>query len=214
MLHRTFVIFLIITILAFLFWSSLTLQNIFYETISRIKNYIIFYPFTGIVIFICLAVFSAMFSPFSSAPLVPIAITIWGDIFTIVLLLIGWLIGGSFTYLIGYYLNHPFVSRFYSLNKKVNYYRRRLSQQTEFLIVLLFRFSMPAEIPGYVLGIIRYDFLKYFLATFISEAFFAIITVYASEIFLEQKPFLFILVISIVFLIISMMFYFLRRKLK
>ena len=78
--------------------------------------------------------------------------------------------------------------------------------------MLLFRLASPAEMPGYVLGAVRYGFVKYFLATFIAEFPFAVIAVYASEALIDRKPLIVALTISggIVFLAIA--FYLFKKQ--
>lgn len=78
MLQRILIVFILIIILAFLFWSSLSLQNIFYEAAFSIKAYAVENQILTIFIFIALATLSAMLSPFSSIPFVPIMIMVWG----------------------------------------------------------------------------------------------------------------------------------------
>lgn len=210
---RYLIIFIIIFLGAFLFWSSITLQDIFFEVTTSIEMYNLENPFWAEVIFIVLAALSAMLSPFSSVPLVPAAILLWGNSLTAFLLLSGWLIGGSLTYLIGYFAGYPLVNQISSF-EKIKYYQEKLSKKTEFLLILFFRFAMPAEIPGYVLGIVRYNFSKYFLATFLAEALFALITVYASEALIFGNPLIFSVWLISAFAIIALMFYLFHKKLK
>lgn len=213
MFQRIFIFFLLIIITAFLFWSSFSLQNIFYETVFSIEEYASENQTFVAVIFIALAALSAMLSPFSSVPFVPAAVMLWGNVLTINFLLAGWLIGAVFAYFVGYYLGYPFLSQLSSF-EKIKYYREKLPKKKEFLLILLFRFAMPAEIPGYALGIARYNFGKYFLATFLAELPFAIITSYASEALIVNKPAIFIGLVLLAFLIISLMFYFFHKRIK
>lgn len=213
MLKRTLITFIAVLGVAFLFWSSYSLQNIFNETVGSVQAYAGQNNVLLIVLFIALAALSAMLSPFSSVPLVPIAIMIWGGLLTTALLLTGWLIGEVLAYGAGYYAGYPFVSQLSSF-EKVRYYRERISRKTEFLLIVLFRFAMPAEIPGYVLGIARYNFWKYFLATFLAELPFAIVVSYASEALVAKKPVIFVGLAVATFSVFSVMFYFFTKKLK
>lgn len=213
MVKRTLITFIAVLGVAFLFWSSYSLQNIFYEAVGSVQAYAGQNNVLLIVLFIVLAALSAMLSPFSSVPLVPMAIMIWGDLLTTAFLLIGWLIGEVLAYCIGYYAGYPFVSQLSSF-EKVKYYRERISRKAEFLLIVLFRFAMPAEIPGYVLGIARYNFWKYFLATFLAELPFAIVVSYASEALVAKKPAIFIGLAVATFLVFSVMFYFFTKKLR
>lgn len=212
MLQKTLITFLLIIAVAFLFWSSISVQSIFYESALSIEKYATQNEILVIAIFIVLAIFSAMLSPFSSLPLVPAAIIIWGNFLTGIFLLIGWLAGGTLAYVIGYYAGYPLVSQLASF-EKVKYYKEKISKKAEFWLILLFRFSMPAEIPGYALGIIRYNFGKYFLATFLTELPFAFVTSYAGNAIISDKPAIFIGIVASTFSFIILMFYFFNKKL-
>lgn len=212
MLYKILITFILIIIAAFLFWSSFSLQGIFYEAVFSIEDYAYQNQILVAVIFVVLAAFSAMLSPFSSVPFVPAVILLWGNFLTIGLLLAGWLIGAAGAYFVGYFAGYPLVGQLYSL-EKIKYFQERISHKTEFLIILLFRFAMPAEIPGYALGIVRYHFGKYLLATFIAELPFAIITAYASDALVNYRPAFFIGLVAFAFFILGFMLYLFNKKL-
>lgn len=212
MLQKILITFLLILAAAFLFWSSISIQSIFYEAVISIEEYAAQNEILVVATFIVLAALSAMLSPFSSLPLVPAAIVIWGNLLTGIFLLIGWLIGEILTYIVGYYAGYPLVRQLSSF-EKVKYFREKIPKKAEFWLILLFRFAMPAEIPGYVLGIARYNFGKYFLATFLAELPFAFITSYAGNALISDKPIIFIGLVALVFSFITLMFYFFNKKL-
>ncbi len=209
--HRKVASSAILALLVIVFWFSVTLQDIFYEAVFLTEAYVEEHPMLGIFVFMALAGVSAMLSPFSSVPLVPVAIMLWGSAWTIVFLISGWLGGHSITYTIGYYAGHPVIKKFVA-PETIEQYSHKFSKKSEFLLVLLFRLASPAEMPGYVLGAVRYGFVKYFLATFIAEFPFAVIAVYASEALIDRKPLIVALTISggIVFLAIA--FYLFKKQ--
>ncbi len=203
---------MVIILVAFLFWSSFSLQSIFYETVISIEAYAAENALLAASIFVGLAALSAMLSPFSSAPFVPAVVIIWGNALTAGLLFLGWIIGAVAAYFIGLYAGYPFAKELSSY-EKIKYYRERLSEKTKFLLVLLFRIAMPAEIPGYALGIVRYNFWKYLLATMIAELPFALITVFASEALVNRQPLIFTVLVAFACLTISIVFYFFHKQL-
>lgn len=213
MLRRILIFFILIVILAFLFWSSLSLQTIFYEAAFSIKAYAVENQIFVIAVFIALGALSATLSPFSSIPFVPVMIMVWGNVLTAIFLLIGWLIGEILAYFIGYYAGYPIVSQLSSF-EKIKYYKEKLSKKTEFFLVLLFRFAMPAEIPGYALGILRYNFNKYLLATFIAELPFAFVVSYASDALVNNQPAIFMIFVISSFLFFGLTFYLFNKKLR
>lgn len=213
MLKRILITFIFVLGSALLFWSSRSLQGIFFETVASVQEYAHEGTAPVAILFIALAALSAMLSPFSSIPLVPVATMVWGKSLTVVFLLSGWFIGGALTYMVGYFVGYPLVRQLSSF-EKIRYYRGKISEKTEFLLVLLFRLSMPAEIPGYVLGIARYHFGKYLLATLIAEAPFVIIVTYASEALVANNIKMFIALVAVIFIAIASLFYFFTKKLK
>ena len=143
-------------------------------------------PFWGMVLFILLAALSAMLLFFSSALIVPVGIYAWGEAGCFVLLWCGWLLGGVISYAVGRYLGRGVVTAFLA-PEKLAYYEEHLAAQTPFLVVLLFQLSLPSEIPGYVLGMVRYRFMTYLAALALAELPFALGTVYLGTSFLQRQ---------------------------
>ncbi len=196
-----------------LYWSSSYLQEIFIEFAGAIKEYESGHVLQTEIAFVILGAISAMLSPFSSAPLIPFAVAIWGKTLTTALLFIGWMIGGALTYLLGDKIGYHVLKNYVTIDEAITSYRRHLNPSTEFTIVLLFRLSMPAEIPGYVLGTIRYNFWKYLLATGIAELPFAVLTVYAGGAVLDKNPYLLAGMTVAIITILSGAFYLFHKKL-
>lgn len=186
-MRRYFYLTLLILAFVLVFWYSAKFQSSFYQVVEFLKTQAETRPVSSVAVFVLFAAVSAMFSPFSSVPLVPPAILIWGGAATFFLILIGWLCGGIFTYLAGFYGINPVLKKFIDLDGKIRFYQEKLSRRAEFWLVMLFRLAMPAEIPGYVLGSARYNFGWYFFATLVSEVIFALATVYGSDALLEKR---------------------------
>jgi uncharacterized membrane protein YdjX (TVP38/TMEM64 family) len=184
--HKSFLPFLALVVFVILIVSSITFQNVFFEWVAYFKEIAKENSTLSLVVFFALAAASAMLSPFSSVPLVPTAILTWGKLVTFILLVAGWTMGGALTYAIGSFAGHPLAKRFIPF-KTVNRYLQQIPHRSQFQLVLLFRLASPAEIPGYVLGILRYNFFKYLLATFLTELPFAFATVYASDALLQKR---------------------------
>lgn len=210
-LHRKIVSIFVFVLLIILFWSSTVLQDVFFDAVFYIEAYFHNHQILGIFVFIGLAAISALLSPFSSVPIVPIAIIMWGNFWSIVFLVAGWLIGHVITYMVGYYAGYPMAKKFIPFDK-INNYSQKLSPKSEFLLIVLFRLSMPAEIPGYVLGIVRYNFLKYFIATLIAEFPFAVLTIYGGDAFIKKDVFVFVGIVVVGIAIISVMLYLFRQR--
>ncbi len=206
-------VFGILLVIVILFWSSLSLQEEFSQAVSVFGGYIQSHQVVGLSVFFLFAALSVILGPFTSVPLVPIAITVWGRMETFVLLLSGWLVGGVATYLIGKYAAYAIFKKVIPFGK-IEAYRKKISAESEFFLIVLFRLMLPAEIPGYLLGIIRYDFTKYWFATFLGELPFAIIVVFASEAFLEANPVQFAILIVAELVLIGGALYFFQKRLR
>ncbi len=162
-----------------IFCAALLFQSQFINIENLVNLYIIESGTAGVLIFILFAAFSTVISMFSSLPAVPFAVLAWGKTLTFVFLITGWVIGSLVSYVLGRYGLYTIFKRSVFL-KKVVAYQQKLSENSEFILVVLFRLALPSEITGLVLGGLRYNFTKYLLATFISEIPFAIVAVYAS----------------------------------
>lgn len=199
--------------IAFLFFVSSPLQDALLDIVVFFGGYVADHPVLGALIFVGLAAASAFLSPFSSAPLVPVAVLIWGNAFTASLLFAGWMIGDVIAYVIGAYAGEPVMRRLVA-KEKLEYYRSRIPPRAEFPLILLFRYAVPSEVGGYVLGAVRAHFWKYFIATFLAELPFALMTVYASDALVRQEPLLFAAWAVSILAIVAVMFYFFHRYVK
>lgn len=213
MTRRNIIIFSLIVLIVLLLGLSIKLQNYFHEIVSFFGVFFIENPVLGVVIFLILGAFSSMLSLFSSAPLVPIGIMVWGNFLTVIFLLIGWMIGSIFAYYIGWYAVYPAVKNLIPF-EKIEHYRNKLSERLEFEIILMFRMAMPAEVASYALGSLKYDFGKYIFATLITELPFAVLTVYLGDTLLKSQFVLFLILLTVLFIIMGFMFLLLRKRLK
>ncbi len=150
-------------------------------------------PLLGMVVFVLLAMLSAMVAFFSSALLAPIAIYAWGEVVCFALLWLGWCLGGMTAFAIGRYLGRSAVSTIIGEETVANW-ESLLAERTRFIHILLFQAAVPSEIPGYLLGILRYRFYLYLVALGITEIPYAIATVYLGESFLQRDIVVFVLV--------------------
>ena len=144
-------------------------------------------PVLGAGVFILLSALSAMLAFFSSAVLVPVALSTWGKPVTLVLLWGGWTLGGAIAYAIGRFLGRPVVTMFLT-QETLSRYEDRISRQAPFGLVVLFQLALPSEIPGYILGLVRYRFWKFLLALVVAELPYALGTLYLGASFLERQP--------------------------
>ncbi|MDH3439175.1 MAG: VTT domain-containing protein [Gammaproteobacteria bacterium] len=168
-----------------------TLLDMSHEIIEQVESVITGYPVLGKLLFVLLALASAMFAFFSSAILTPIGIYTWGPVETFVLLWIGWLLGGMISFAVGRYLGRSVVTVLLG-ESRLSSWETQVDRHTKFIHILLFQAAVPSEIPGYVLGILRYRFPLYLAALAITELPYALGTVFLGESFLKGDSMLFV----------------------
>jgi len=144
------------------------------------------HPVWAVVAALLFTALSAMLAFVSSAVIAPFMATTWGTTRAGLLLWTGWLLGGALSYAIGRYLGRPVIERLASPGLLARY-EERLSHHTPFGLVLLFQLALPSEVPGYLLGLMRYRFLKYFASLALGELPYAVATVYLGAGVMERR---------------------------
>lgn len=144
------------------------------------------YPRAGMLLFFVLAGFSAMLSFFSTAALVPVGVFVWGPTLTMAILWSGGTTGGILGYWFARTLGRRAVKRMFPaepLRKYETFFTTRAKWRT----ILLFRIALQSELPSYVLGLVRYPFLRYLPIIMLAEALFVLVEVYLGAAFLERR---------------------------
>ncbi|MDH4109109.1 MAG: VTT domain-containing protein [Gammaproteobacteria bacterium] len=182
-LQRRFLVVGALIILVGLVAASDTLHDRSAEIIVWTKALVERAPVAGLAAFVLLAMLSAMVAFFSSALLAPIAIYAWGEGWTLALLWFGWLLGGILSFCIGRYFGRSVVATILG-EDKIAGWQEQLGERARFPHILLFQAVVPSEIPGYVLGVLRYRFRIYLAALALTELPYAAATVYLGSSFL------------------------------
>ena len=166
--------------------SSDRVHGALLDLLARAEPVIAEHPIVGAAVFVLLSAVSALLAFFSALPLVPVASYTWGEGATMVLLWLGWLLGGSCAYAIGASLGRPLLSGARAL-RLLDFYRSRIPHHASFSLVLLVQLALPSEIPGYLFGLLRLRFATYLAALAIAEIPYAVGTVLAGESVLRQS---------------------------
>lgn len=169
-----------------LFLVSENIGAVFYSAIFRIEDLIASQPLLGSIFFFALSALSAIFAFASSILLVPSAILVWGMPLTFLLLLGGWIAGSMLTYWIGARLARPTLALFVT-EKKLFRYEQLISKEARFWMILLFCLAVPSEIPGFILGAMRYDFARFISAVIIAETAYALGSVLVAQNILDKE---------------------------
>ncbi|MGE0031266.1 MAG: TVP38/TMEM64 family protein [Steroidobacteraceae bacterium] len=156
------------------------------DVLAVSRGVIIGYPVPGALLFLLLAAISAMFAFVSIAILVPVAVYVWGEPLSMLLLWVGWILGGAAAYGIARLLGRRVV-QWLTAASALNRLEHRLRPDTPFRLILLLQLGLPSEIPGYVLGLVRYPFGRYLLALAIVEVPYTIATIYLGAGLVEAK---------------------------
>ena len=154
----------------------------------------------GLMLFVILSALSAVFFFLSTAVIIPVAVYAWGKPMTIFLLWGSWILGATLSYWIG---RHPGrkLTKWIVKPRKVAQYEKKITARANFPLVLLFQVAVPSEIPGYVLGTLRYRFGKYLSARAIAEVPFAFAAVYLGDAFVKRQylPLILVSAASLIF---------------
>jgi uncharacterized membrane protein YdjX (TVP38/TMEM64 family) len=146
-------------------------------------------PILGALVFVVAAALSAMLAFVSSAVIVPVGIYVWGKAISMLLLWVGWILGGVCAYTIGRYLGRPVVNALAS-GPLLERYEHSISRRAPFGFVLMFQTALPSEIPGYLLGLARYHFWKYLAALALAELPYTVATIYLGASFIERRMYM------------------------
>ena len=157
--------------------SPLGIHRAFVEILQQADRIAADHPIWAMIIVVAFAAVAAMLAFVSSWIVVPFAVFTWGTTGALLLLWTGWLLGGAGTYAIGRFLGRP-AARWLVSTPVLARYEERISHRTPFGVVLLAQFALPSEVPGYLLGVVRYPFFRYLAALATVELTYGIATIY------------------------------------
>lgn len=156
------------------------------SVIESFRTSIVDHPVAGPLLFVALSALSAMLAFASVALLIPLAIAVWGEQPTMLLLWSGWLLGGLCSYWAGRRLGRGLV-RWLAADAMLERLETYLGPSTPFAVVLLLQLALPSEIPGYVLGLVRYSMPRYIVALGLAELMYTLAAVQLGTSFVERR---------------------------
>ncbi|EKD24351.1 MAG: hypothetical protein ACD_81C00040G0001 [uncultured bacterium] len=209
---QIFIVGALLLFIFILFASSAIFQDVFFRVTDKLDAYAHAHSVLGPLVFVGFAAMSALLSPFSSVPLVPLAIVVWGTETTALLLLTGWVLGGGISYSIGYFLGYPVVQKI-APKRNLEKWMETLSEKIDISVAFLFRLATPSE-TGYVFGTLHYSFWKYMCITLVAELPFVYIAVYGGEAFINVGWITFLTLGLSWLLIVGIALYLLDKRLK
>jgi uncharacterized membrane protein YdjX (TVP38/TMEM64 family) len=171
------------------------------------------HPIAGAAAFVILAAISAIFTFVSIAVIVPAAVFAWGPAASIALLWLGWILGGAATYGIGKFFGRPVVG-WLTAGEALRRVESRIPDNAPLWLITLLQLALPSEIPGYVLGLVRYPFPRYVLALGLAELPYTFATVYLGASFVEGRVGLILITGALIALLSLVTFYAWRRTMR
>jgi len=154
------------------------------------------HPLLSLSAYLLLTALSAMLSFFSTAVLVPLAVHAWGGWETFLLHWGGSLLGGLGAYAVGRLLGRRVANAVVGA-ERVSFWSARLGTRASFGVVLLLQIALQSEIPGYVLGTLRYRFPLFIGALALGTLPYALGMIYLGNLFLDRRPVLLVLVAAL-----------------
>lgn len=162
-----------------------TLHRELLDVLEAAKGVMAAYPLLGPLAFILLSALSALLAAVSSTVLIPAAIYAWGAPLTMLMLWVGWSLGGLLSYTIARTFGRR-VLRWMVSERTLARYQHLLDKRPRFLSVLLLQLTLPSEIPGHLLGLARYPLSRYLAALMLAELPYAIGAVLLGVGFVER----------------------------
>jgi uncharacterized membrane protein YdjX (TVP38/TMEM64 family) len=166
--------------------SSCVAHEVLLHALAATQSVIEQHMLLGVVTFVVLAALSAMVAFVSIAVIVPAAVFAWGAPVSIGLLWLGWILGGAATYTIGRYLGRQ-AARWPTAERALLKLEAHLAADTPLWLITLLQLALPSELPGYVLGLVRYPLARYLIALAVAELPFTVATVYLGNSFVEGR---------------------------
>lgn len=167
--------------------------------------------YSSSLLFVFLLISATVVAPITVLPIVPIFATAAGPALTAILSIIGWTLGAAVVFVVARRGLAPFIFKFFSKERLINY-ERFLPRRAEFFLLVLFRMVTPVEISSYLIAIFTsVSFGEYILGTIIGVAPFSFIFSYAGAAFFAGDTFM-LFTLGIISLMIFMLAYFLLRR--
>ncbi len=168
-------------------------------------------PLYAMGLFASFAFLSVLLGPLSSAPIVPLAIVLWGKLVTLILMLAGWMFGAVVSYGIGMHAGYPLVAHVIG-KRRLDEWLKRVSRQATPFLALMFRLALPAE-TGYVFGLIRYPFFTFLGISLLVEIPVGLGLIFVGDAFVTQNLPLFLSLLVLGFGVLGTAIVVLRERL-
>jgi uncharacterized membrane protein YdjX (TVP38/TMEM64 family) len=106
----------------------------------------------GIAVFVATSAVAVLMPLLTNLPLVPLAVLAWGPWWTALLLLAGWLIGASLSFLLGRHARSLVLRRFPMVQRHADI-ERLIHPQHRLASLVMLRMTFPVDVLSYALGL-------------------------------------------------------------
>ncbi|KKP71049.1 MAG: hypothetical protein UR69_C0002G0216 [Candidatus Moranbacteria bacterium GW2011_GWE2_35_2-] len=119
---------------------------------EAIRELIMGYDLLGIIFYIFAIVLAIVVAPFTSIPLIPLSVSLWGIFWTIIISTFGWTLGSMMAFWIARKYGSGIVKKFISLEKIKEHYKY-IPEKNLFWYLIFLRIITPVDILSYALGL-------------------------------------------------------------
>lgn len=134
--------------------------------------------FSGHIAYVLIAALAIVIAPFSSVPLIPLGVELWGVVPAALLSAAGWTMGSVFALLLARSFGAEFIKKLMAVDHLVQA-EKYVPKNGMFLSVALLHVILPPELVSYAIGLFsRMHVVSYALATAIGVLPFAFFYAY------------------------------------
>lgn len=123
------------------------------------------YGFFGILVYFIAVVLAVVVAPLTSIPLIPIIVSSWGVLTTVIVSIIGWTIGSMIAFWVARKFGVPVVEKMISITDNKKFFYKNISEEKMFWYLIFLRIIIPVDILSYMLGLFTNISWKLFIIT-------------------------------------------------
>lgn len=129
--------------------------------------------YSGALIYVAITIIAVVLAPISTMPLLPLAVSLWGNFSAAVLSITGWTAGAAIAFFLARRFGKPLVGKMVSL-EKIQRIENIIPKSNVFISIVLLRMTVPVDILSYALGLFSsVQFRLYFISTLLGVTPFA-----------------------------------------
>ncbi len=173
-----------LSVVVALFLVASVLTRMYGEMLSELMQG---HEYAGMFLYVTVTIVAVVLAPFSTIPLLPVAVTLWGPFLTALLSILGWTIGAGVAFLVARRWGTRLVRKIVSI-ERIARLERMVTTHHPFLTITLLRMAVPVDILSYALGLFsKVSFRTYLAATLVGVTPFAFVFAYVGTLTLTRQ---------------------------